>query len=454
MTTEERLRELADRVAADVRDSAPTPGASAYEIWLAAGNAGTEQDFLDSLVGPKGDDATGGGTTPADPVACPGRPWAADPTVPWTGVSRVDEVVPGTFVDAVLGVDDGTLLVCDDKGLGVAEYPIAPDGTLGTDVIVPIPHGRSAGVATRPFRDGQGRTTVVYDVRDTVYVASVTDAAAGTYLARRRGRFNAASGSTRLRGALPLDGGAAVLVEAANTQGHSFERRVFRLDDAASDTVPPDAASDAYVIRNPYVGTLHDGVVEIAPGTFASTLPRSSADASADVVVGLEILRAAPGGGPWSGSVGTTGSVPLVDAPYSDYATLVSWIEARVCPLSDRRVVVCGERGVGGIVVEIGAAGPTVAGSFPVAGDPIGSVPHSHDRVVVVSRDAKDVLFTCVAVDSAGVATVEWTWREQWNLTFSATNALPVGPGVVAVGGKAYMSGSNRAQVRTYRFAS
>jgi hypothetical protein len=29
-------------------------GYSAYEIWLNAGNSGTEQDFLDSLVGPQG----------------------------------------------------------------------------------------------------------------------------------------------------------------------------------------------------------------------------------------------------------------------------------------------------------------------------------------------------------------------------------------------------------------
>ena len=35
-------------------------GLSAYEIWLNAGNTGTEQDFLDSLVGPS---APGGGLT-------------------------------------------------------------------------------------------------------------------------------------------------------------------------------------------------------------------------------------------------------------------------------------------------------------------------------------------------------------------------------------------------------
>lgn len=31
-----------------------TPGASAYELWLAAGNVGTEADFLASLIGPMG----------------------------------------------------------------------------------------------------------------------------------------------------------------------------------------------------------------------------------------------------------------------------------------------------------------------------------------------------------------------------------------------------------------
>ena len=38
-------------------DGAPgNDGASAYEIWIAAGNSGTEQDFLDSLVGGDGED--------------------------------------------------------------------------------------------------------------------------------------------------------------------------------------------------------------------------------------------------------------------------------------------------------------------------------------------------------------------------------------------------------------
>jgi len=54
----------------DYFDGAPgadgVDGASAYEAWLAQGNQGTEQDFLNSLVGPKGDDGTNGvdGYTP------------------------------------------------------------------------------------------------------------------------------------------------------------------------------------------------------------------------------------------------------------------------------------------------------------------------------------------------------------------------------------------------------
>ena len=45
-------------------DGAPgapgTPGKSAYEIWLEAGNSGTEQDFLNSLVGANGQNGNDG----------------------------------------------------------------------------------------------------------------------------------------------------------------------------------------------------------------------------------------------------------------------------------------------------------------------------------------------------------------------------------------------------------
>jgi hypothetical protein len=38
-------------------------GKSAYEIWIEEGNVGTEQDFLDSLVGADGGGVPNGGTT-------------------------------------------------------------------------------------------------------------------------------------------------------------------------------------------------------------------------------------------------------------------------------------------------------------------------------------------------------------------------------------------------------
>ena len=47
-------------------------GASAYQIWLDAGNAGTEQDFLDSLEGPQGPAGATGATGATGPQGDPG----------------------------------------------------------------------------------------------------------------------------------------------------------------------------------------------------------------------------------------------------------------------------------------------------------------------------------------------------------------------------------------------
>ena len=47
-----------------------TDGKSAYEIWLDQGNAGTEQDFLDSLIGPPGSGGSGTGDDVVYNVAC------------------------------------------------------------------------------------------------------------------------------------------------------------------------------------------------------------------------------------------------------------------------------------------------------------------------------------------------------------------------------------------------
>ena len=47
-------------------------GASAYQIWLDAGNTGTEQDFLDSLEGPQGPAGATGATGATGPQGPPG----------------------------------------------------------------------------------------------------------------------------------------------------------------------------------------------------------------------------------------------------------------------------------------------------------------------------------------------------------------------------------------------
>jgi len=52
-----------------------TDGDSAYQVWLSAGNTGTEQDFLDSIVGPQGDVGPAG---PAGPAGPQGAPWVID----------------------------------------------------------------------------------------------------------------------------------------------------------------------------------------------------------------------------------------------------------------------------------------------------------------------------------------------------------------------------------------
>jgi hypothetical protein len=57
-------------------DCADVCGASAYEIWLAQGNTGNEQDFLDSLVGPQGPQ---GEAASIDGLTWRGS-WSASPT--------------------------------------------------------------------------------------------------------------------------------------------------------------------------------------------------------------------------------------------------------------------------------------------------------------------------------------------------------------------------------------
>ena len=48
-------------------------GSSAYEIWIAAGNTGTQQDFIDSLTGPQGPQGEAGESSPSGPNVSNGK---------------------------------------------------------------------------------------------------------------------------------------------------------------------------------------------------------------------------------------------------------------------------------------------------------------------------------------------------------------------------------------------
>jgi hypothetical protein len=83
-------------------------GLSAYEIWIAEGNTGTEQDFLDSLVGADGEQGEAG---PA------GADGTCECEVVYTSVERApaiggeDGIIPGTsYTVPVGGAGDYRLL--------------------------------------------------------------------------------------------------------------------------------------------------------------------------------------------------------------------------------------------------------------------------------------------------------------------------------------------------------
>ncbi|MEM7318485.1 MAG: hypothetical protein AAF408_05620, partial [Pseudomonadota bacterium] len=66
-------------------------GGSAYDVWIAAGNSGTEQDFLDSLVGaqgPAGNDGSDGATGPQGPAGADGADGAGMVSFYATGISN------------------------------------------------------------------------------------------------------------------------------------------------------------------------------------------------------------------------------------------------------------------------------------------------------------------------------------------------------------------------------
>jgi uncharacterized protein (TIGR02145 family) len=93
-------------------------GQSAYEIWLDLGNTGTEQDFIDSLVGPEGPQGAQG------PQGNPGT------TISNNGTGSIDKIasigdynwdIPGWEFDFFSGDGSNLVFVTNDK---ILYYPI------------------------------------------------------------------------------------------------------------------------------------------------------------------------------------------------------------------------------------------------------------------------------------------------------------------------------------------
>ncbi|HLV37973.1 hypothetical protein, partial [Xanthomarina sp.] len=106
-------------------------GISAYEEWIAAGNTGTEQDFLDSLVGADGADGVDGtdgtnGTNGADGISAY-EEWIAAGN---TGTEQ-------DFLDSLIGADgaDGADGVVDPKDLTAIGTSITVTNGIGATLL-------------------------------------------------------------------------------------------------------------------------------------------------------------------------------------------------------------------------------------------------------------------------------------------------------------------------------
>src|SRR5690554_5878578 len=104
-------------------------GDSAYEVWLAKGNSGSEQDFLDSLKGepgpqgPPGSDGPAGPTGPegpAGPQGPPGSDGVVDPKDLIAGdLITIDNGTGATLVDATVKIadaDPNQVMTTDNDG--------------------------------------------------------------------------------------------------------------------------------------------------------------------------------------------------------------------------------------------------------------------------------------------------------------------------------------------------
>ena len=108
-------------------------GASAYDIWLAQGNTGTEQDFLDSLKGPKGDDGEDATITGIEWKGV----WSANPATPYVNNNAVQSqgsswiLVDSTAGNATTDPAADTTGRWDELALAGLQGPPGNNGAFG-----------------------------------------------------------------------------------------------------------------------------------------------------------------------------------------------------------------------------------------------------------------------------------------------------------------------------------
>lgn len=150
-----------------------TAGESAYQIWLDAGNAGTEEDFLASLKGPQGDPGVQGDPGIQGPQGPQGDPGiqgpqgdpgpqgpqgepGADASIP-TGLLVDRPSADSTLFYFASDVRGGTLYLSD----GVNWEPITPGNILPNSTIASSASAQTSTLALGVFTDIAGLQMVI-----------------------------------------------------------------------------------------------------------------------------------------------------------------------------------------------------------------------------------------------------------------------------------------------------
>jgi len=133
-------------------------GASAYEIWLAAGNIGTEQNFLDSLVGADGTDGSDGADG-ADGAT--GATGPAGPTVVSSDADNSASIGGDGFIFVPQGADPEAVgAIAAGSTLGLEQGLLADAGQAGKTVLAVgyTTSGKVQGISL-----GDGNVVEVYN---------------------------------------------------------------------------------------------------------------------------------------------------------------------------------------------------------------------------------------------------------------------------------------------------